>query len=155
MISPTKRFVLATAAALALFGCGTLPGSITVDEAAARLEQDQTPAGVEAALLRQFAAYQSGDMDSAFSGLLKECRLATDRFTFSKRVEVFVLAIETLTGSKLSNLRLRNVSVTNFTPERATAGAYLYLADGTLATSSADEGETVFYEDGRWRFDCP
>jgi hypothetical protein len=150
-----KRSFLATAAALALFGCGSLPGSTTVSEAAARLEHSYTAAAVEEAVLKNFAAYQSGDVDEAFSALTRQCRRSILRSDFTKLFKFDVMLIEILTDSKLSDLELRDVSVTDFSGGRAKATALLYLEDGALASDPQHEGQAMVYEDGRWRFDCP
>lgn len=153
MTSPLKRSLLATATALVLFGCSSPTGSTTLEQAAARVEQDQTPAAVEAAVLRQFADFQTSNPGKAFAAYTKLCQLEIGEANFSVQSRLERLAIEKATGSKMSNLELRDISIVEFTPERAAVTAHLYLEDGTLFSNAPPTPVVMLYEDGKWRSD--
>ena len=156
MISPIKRSLLATATALVVFGCSSPIAPTTFEQAAARVEQDQTPAAVEQAVYEQFAMYQRGDMKAAFSTLAKECQRAIGRSNFTKRAEFDVLVAELLTNSKVSDLELRDVRVVEFTAVRATYNSFVYRSDGALASDPRGEVRVMVYEGDQWKFgECP
>ena len=154
MTTTIKRSLLATATALAFFGCSAATGSISLDDASAGLKQDQTPAAVEAALRQQFADLQSGDSANAFADYSKRCQHELGEANFTVLFRSEGLAIEKGTGSKLSDLELRDVSV-EFTPERVAVSAHLYRKDGIIMSNSAPRPAVMIYEDHQWRFaDC-
>ena len=145
MTSPTKRALLATAAALALFGCGVLPGSTTVNEITA----------VEEVPYQQFAAYQTGDMETAFSKLRVACQRWLGLSDFTATMKRRIAEIEEFVGSKLSDMRMRDVSVLSFTTGQVTLSVAVYLDDGTRVSDPAAERQEMIFEDGRWRVrDC-
>ena len=152
MTSPLKRSVFATATAVALFGCSSFTGSTTLEQAAAGLNQDQTPAAVEAAVRRQFADLQSGDSANAFAAYTKLCQHEIGEANFAVQTRLERTAIEKATGSKMSELELRDVVVVEFTPVRAAVTAHIYI-DGTRISNAAPTPAVMLYEDGQWRSD--
>jgi len=145
MANLTKRSLLAAAAALVLFGCGSL-----TSQGAALIEQAQTPAAVKAALVEHFANIRSGDSKTAFAGYTQRCRLAIGEQDFEVHLSFERLALQTATGGKLSALRLGDISV-DFTPDRATVTFLLYFTNGTLVPNADPPPAEMVYEGGRWR----
>jgi hypothetical protein len=153
MTSPIKRSLLATATALVLFGCSSPAGSTTLEQAVARVEQDQTPAAVEEAARRQFADLQSNNLGKVFAAYTKLCQLEIGEKNFAVQSSLERLMIEKATGSKMSDLELRDVSVVDFTPERAAVTAHIHLQDGTLFANAEPTPVVMLYEEGQWRSD--
>ncbi|MEO8695162.1 MAG: hypothetical protein ABI658_16670 [Acidimicrobiales bacterium] len=148
MTSLIKRSLLATAGALALAGCG-LAGSTA--HVVADLHQEQTPAAVEAAFLRQFDDLRAGNSERAFATYTKLCQREIGEVNFAVQFGLERMALDKITGSKTSKLEFRDVSV-QFTPQRASVTAVLYF-DGTRFTNAEPTPAVMVYEDGRWRSD--
>jgi hypothetical protein len=142
-------FVVA-ATLLLLAGCESTIGQIA-NHQPPQLHKNQTRAGVQEAVYKRLVDYQAGDTDAMFSDLTKACRLAVGRSKFSKEIKFDVLVTEGLSGSKASELQLREVSVVEFTAEQAEVKSSFSLADGT-PLDEPEESEAIAYEDGRWKF---
>ena len=117
---------------------------------------NQTRAGAKAALLEQFAAYQSGDARAAFATLSQACQQSVGLDEFSALFEEGLETVEDVIGSKLSEMELGGVEVLEFTPERAGLTSSLYL-DGAPVYGEEEEdvSEWLVYEDGEWKGECP
>ena len=158
--------VTALALVLALAGCGTDSHQLSATQAgtdatatapAPNSNENRTRAGAKAALLEQFAAYQSGDASAAYATLSEACRESFGELDeFAAIFELGMGTIEDIAGSKLSDMELVNVEVLEFTPQRAGLKSSLYL-DGAPVYEEEEEGvsEWLMYEDGEWKAECP
>src|SRR5687767_6347031 len=121
LMQPTlRRSLLATAAALALVGCGsntTGHNAASLQTEAAsntpggpELNENQTPDAAQAALHRQFAAFQSGDARAIYALMAKDCEdLFGDYAVFEAELADALETVEIMTGSKLSEMTLGDV----------------------------------------------
>ena len=117
-------------------------------------KEEQTLAGVETAMYRSFAVFQTGDSKAFYSMLSRDCRRsAGNSLEYGLNFERKVWWVETLSGWKLAEMRLIEARVVDFTPTRATVASTYDLGDGTI--SRTDDDPAVFvYENGRWKSEC-
>ena len=144
MRSPLVLSVLA--AALALGGCASqqIPHALP--------HEAQTPEAVQAAVLSQFADLQSRNMMRSYLYLTAGCSRQVSFSEFNGQVTSAIWWAEHFSGIKVSELELRDVSVLEFTAERAVYVTSAYYEDRKLRSEPVE----MVYEDGSWRSpDCP
>ena len=144
MRSPLVLSVLA--AALAVGGCASQPIPH------ARPHEAQTPEAVQAAVLSQFADLQSRNMMRSYLYLTVGCSRQVSFSDFISQVTFARSWVERSSGIKVSELEMRDVSVLEFTAERAVYVTSVYYEDRKLRSEPVE----MVYEDGSWRSpDCP
>lgn len=99
--------------------------------------------------------FYTGDFKSAYGTYSKACQADVSLKDFLTKMAVANGMFEGMMGVKLTDLRVDEVTVSDFTSSKATVVVATKLKDGTKFDAGAGDPSVWVYEDGGWRStDC-